>query len=241
MTTASRVAGSSGGRQPRERSLTEIEEHARAAEPHEVRSTGRAGSIGVCGPRTDHVEVHRGAQVPPVLVGDQPACGRRAAWSGARSGRSWLAPPVPARAGPWHVGRSATGSRSSGAALSRARRRSAPRSRRACRLLGSDAGLRVVGRGREAGLGPVRTSRHSMSSASLGRPWLPCWLRAIEVVEDLRARRQRVLDRVPGGQRHAVDHQRSRTTTWRVTVTSMAALAVGSPALPRAASTTMTE
>ena len=48
-----------GGRQSRERSLTEIEEHARVAESHEVRSTGRAGSIGVCGPRTDHVKVHR--------------------------------------------------------------------------------------------------------------------------------------------------------------------------------------
>src|SRR6188472_83108 len=43
-----------------ERSLTEVEEHARITVTEQVRGTGGTGSISVCGPRTDHVEVHRG-------------------------------------------------------------------------------------------------------------------------------------------------------------------------------------
>ena len=54
-------------REAGERTLAEVEEHARIIVAEQVRSAGGTGSIGVRRPRTDHVEVHRGDQVPPDL------------------------------------------------------------------------------------------------------------------------------------------------------------------------------
>ena len=72
-------------REPGERSLTEVEEHARITVAEQVRGTGGTGSIGVCGPRTDHVEVHRGDQDPPDLGPVDFPCGRAV-------GSGWLEP-----------------------------------------------------------------------------------------------------------------------------------------------------
>jgi HKD family nuclease len=54
-------------RKPGERALAEVEEHARITVAEQVRSARGTGSIGVRGPRTDHIEVHRGDQDPPDL------------------------------------------------------------------------------------------------------------------------------------------------------------------------------
>ena len=216
MTTASSVAGSRVAGQPRERPLTEVEEHARVAEPEQVRGTGRAGPIGVCGPRTDTSSCI-GAQVSPASAG--PA--------GSPSGSARVALAV--------AGRARRGSAPSGWRPCRRPGLSWPRAFAGLVVL---AGL--VGLARAVGLERLLVGWRRRPRSPAGRPGSGVRRLAarrprrfdrsasIAPVAAVLARRPHRGRRGPSCSttglastasrrrwRHAVDH-RVRTTTWRV-------------------------
>ena len=190
MTTASERGRIDRVREAGERSLAEVEEHARITVAEQVRGAGGTGSIGVRGPRTDHVEVHRGDQVPPDLgpvglsVGWVRWIGVACALGIGMTGRS----PIVAVSVAVRVGSRGLGGLGGGIGRS------------------ASCSAGTLGRGRRfvVPVGPV-----GVNTSSAGRPSVVATIlpdRVIQVVQDHCAGRQCMSDRSLTRGRHAGDH-----------------------------------